>query len=208
VGGAVGAFALMFGGQSAMAESNGVVQRTDPKANSPAGVIYQIPLDSGRRDAAPVLPLGSRPGGGSGGSTTGGSDAGSGSGSSGTGSGTSSAGAGGAQRASIAAPAGGGTQRASATASRDGATPSNPSSIHSENGFGSSSQVPGVSRAALLTGAGVPAASTPGSTLPSYLLMALIGVAAVAVGLLASRSTRRRGAGGRGNGGPPPAAGV
>jgi hypothetical protein len=72
-------------------------------------------------------------------------------------------------------------------ASAGGGTPNDPSSIHSENGFGSSSQVPGVSSAALQTGAGVAAAHTAGSTLPSYLLMALIGLAAVAVGLIASR---------------------
>jgi hypothetical protein len=36
-------------------------------------------------------------------------------------------------------------------------------------------------------GAGVPAAHTAGSTFPSYLLMVLIGAAAVAVGLIASR---------------------
>jgi hypothetical protein len=34
-------------------------------------------------------------------------------------------------------------------------------------------------------GAGVPAAHTPGSTFPSYLLMLLIGGAAVAVGAIA-----------------------
>jgi hypothetical protein len=36
-------------------------------------------------------------------------------------------------------------------------------------------------------GAGVPATHTAGSTFPSCLLMALIGAAAVAVGLVASR---------------------
>jgi hypothetical protein len=51
--------------------------------------------------------------------------------------------------------------------------------------------VPGVSAAALRIGAGVPAAHTAGSTLPSYLLMVLIGLAAVAVGLIASRSGGR-----------------
>jgi hypothetical protein len=74
-----------------------------------------------------------------------------------------------------------------------GGTARDPSSIHSENGFGSSSAVPGVSPAAELTGAGVPSAHTADSTLPSYLLMALIGVAAVAVGLVASRATQRPG---------------
>ncbi len=67
-------------------------------------------------------------------------------------------------------------------------TASDPSSIHSENGFGSSSQVPGVSPAAAGIGAGVAAAHTAGSTLPGYLLIVLIALAAIAVGLLASRT--------------------
>jgi hypothetical protein len=71
-------------------------------------------------------------------------------------------------------------------------SPENPSSIHSENGFGSSSQVPGVSPAALRIGAGVPAAHAAGSAFPNYLLMVLIALVAVAVGLLASRATRHR----------------
>jgi hypothetical protein len=143
------------------------VQRTDPQAGSPAGVIYQIPLDTGRRDAAPVLPVGRRGGGSSGqGAGAAGNSPGAGSPSPGT----SAAG----ESASSSAPAGGGT-------------PSDPSSIHSENGFGSASAVPGVSPAAVRIGAGVPAAHTAGSTFPSYLLMALIGVAAIAVGLIASR---------------------
>ena len=180
LGGAVGAFALLFGGQSAMAEGNGGVQRTDPKANSPAGVIYQIPLDSGRRDAAPVLPVGSRPGGSGGG----GGSAGSGSG--GGGSDGSHPSGGGSQ-----APVGG-AQSASAVVASSGGTPSNPSSIHSENGFGSSSQVPGVSRAALQTGAGVPATRTPGSALPTYLLVGLVAAAAIAAGVLTTGAMRRR----------------
>src|SRR3954451_18368786 len=34
--------------------SFGGVQRTDPDASSPAGVIYEIPLDTARRDGAPA----------------------------------------------------------------------------------------------------------------------------------------------------------
>lgn len=175
---------MLFGVQGAMGAGNAVMQRTDPKASSPAGVIYQIPLDSGRRDAAPVLPVGSRhdgPGGGASGSRSG---TGGGSGPSGSSSGASAGGsshevAGGAQSASTIAPDGGGT-------------PSNPSSIHSANGFGSSSQVPGVSRAALQTGAGVPAARTPGSTLPTYLLIGLVAAAAIGAGVLAAGARRHR----------------
>src|ERR1700683_5241078 len=125
MGGAVGAFALMFGGQSAMAESNNVVQRTDPRANSPAGVIYQIPLDSARREAAPVLPVGSRPGDGGGG----------GSGTTRVGSNTcgSSGSAGASGSASGAGAAG--TQSASAASPDDGGTPPHPSAIPSGNCF-------------------------------------------------------------------------
>jgi hypothetical protein len=127
--GTVGAFALMLGAQTAAAAGNNAVQ-TDPRASSPAGVIYQIPLDNARRDAAPVLHVGSHRGPGS---------------------------------------------------------PSSPSSIHSENGFGSASSVPGVSPAALRIGAGVPAASKPGSTWPTYLLIAVFAVAAIGAGTLAKR---------------------
>jgi hypothetical protein len=73
----------------------------------------------------------------------------------------------------------------------DGSTPQDPSSIHSENGFGSSSKVPGVSPAATLTGAGVPAPHTAGSALPTYLLLVLIVASAAAVGLVAGRGTQR-----------------
>ncbi len=134
MGGAVGAFALMVGIQAPVAAGSGAVQ-TDPRANSPAGVIYQIPLDNGRRNAAPVLPVGSR--------------------------------------ASVG-------------------TSGDPSSIHSENGFGSSSHVPGVSPAALRLGVGVPPAHTPGSTLPTFLLMALVAAAAIAAGVIATGARRRR----------------
>jgi hypothetical protein len=178
--GVLGAVALLMCAQNAVAGGRAIVQRTDPQAGSPAGVIYQIPLDTGRRDAAPVLPAGRRgtgslgqgatppggPGGNSGGS--GGSAA------AGGASGAGASGTAGGESASSASPAGGGT-------------PSDPSSIHSENGFGSASAVPGVSPAAVRIGAGVPAAHTASSTFPSYLLMVLIGAAAIAVGLVASR---------------------
>jgi hypothetical protein len=69
-------------------------------------------------------------------------------------------------------------------------SPSDPSSIHSENGFGSSAQVPGVSPAAAQMGAGVAAAHAAGSAFPSYLLVGVIALAAVAVGLVATRVKR------------------
>jgi hypothetical protein len=172
VGGTLGALVLMVGVQTAAAESNGVIQRTDPEAGSPAGVIYQIPLNSARRDAAPVLPVGSQS------KDTGGGIPGSG-------------GSSGSSGASGGASGGGSSHSASSDSAEGGGTPSNPSSIHSENGFGSSSQVPGLSSAELRTGAGVAAASTAGSTLPTYLLVALVVAAAIASGLLSARLTRR-----------------
>lgn len=178
MGGAL-VFALAIGAQTAAAESNGVVQRTDPKAASPAGVIYQIPLDSGRRDAAPVLPVGSQGKGSGGGAFGVGSSSGG-----GPGGGPGPSAGGGARQLA------GGTQ--SASAAEGGGTPNNPSSIHSENGFGSSSQVPGLSRTALQTGAGVAATSTAGSTLPTYLLIVLVAAAAIVAGVLSAKSTRRR----------------
>ena len=77
-------------------------QATDPDADSPSGVIYEIPLESARDDAAPR-------GGGSGGTQAGNGD--------------------------------GGTPASSVPAEGQDTE----SSIHSENGFGSSSEVPGAS---------------------------------------------------------------
>jgi hypothetical protein len=194
-----------------------VAQRTDPSAESPAGVIYQIPLDSARRDAAPVLPT-RRQGGRTGrsGSAAGesaasgaGTPGGSGpsghsgpSGNSGTSGGSgSAAGADGGRSGSSAAPAAAGgnnlaARRESSSTSGDGGanggTPQDPSSIHSENGFGSSSQVPGTSQAAQRTGAGVSTSRPAGSVAPNFLLIALIAAAAIGMGLLATRHSRLR----------------
>jgi hypothetical protein len=148
VGAALAAVALPIGLQASAAGASPHVQ-TDPQAGSPAGVIYQIPLDSARNSAAPVLSVGSHDGvhgvtGGVGGGVTGGSG--------------------------------------------------DPSSIHSENGFGSSSKVPGLSRSALGIGAGTAAAHPGGSTFPTFLLIGLVSIAAVAAGVLATgaRAKRRR----------------
>ncbi len=99
--------ALLF---SASAPAVGHGQSTDPARGSPPGVIYEIPLDNARRDAAPSAHR--RASGG---------------------------------RSRNGAPGAGGstTQGTSVPASAAGGV--TPSSIHSENGFGSSSTVPGVS---------------------------------------------------------------
>lgn len=204
------ALTLTFAVQTAMAEAQ-AAQRTDPKAESPAGVIYQIPLDSARRDAAPVLPPGKRdhfagaaggsgngasgPGGGSSGGQAGSSGAGSGGSAGGNGAGGSAGGSSGGTGRSSGSTSGHGGPTLSASAAEGGGTPHNPSSIHSENGFGSASQVPGVSAAALRTGAGVAATQAAGSTIPTYLLIVLIALAAIGMGMLATRHSRRRGGG-------------
>src|SRR6516165_3322551 len=142
VGAALATVALPIGFQASTAGASTHVQ-TDPRANSPAGVIYQIPLDSARNSAAPVFKsVGSHGGGGYG----------------------------------VTGAAG------------------DPSSIHSENGFGSSAQVPGLSRSALGIGAGTAAAHPGGSTFPTFLLIGLVSIAAVAAGMLATgaRAKRRR----------------
>jgi hypothetical protein len=193
IAGGVAALALTIGAQTAVAAEAQSVQRTDPKAESPAGVIYQIPLDSARRDAAPVLPSGRRDGGvgGPGAGGAGGSGSGSGgqTGSSGGGGATGSGGASGSPGGS-GGHGGASGAALSASAAEGGGTPQDPSSIHSENGFGSSSQVPGVSRAALRTGAGVAATQAAGSTLPTYLLLILIALAAIGIGVFAARRHR------------------
>jgi hypothetical protein len=201
IAGAVATFAFTIGAQAAAAEAQGV--QTDPKAESPAGVIYQIPLDSARRDAAPVLPSGRRD---ENRTTAGVGAAGGGSGGSGGGASGSSDSGGGGNSASAGSHAGAGGALSASSGSTGGyrgaGGPQEPSSIHSENGFGSSSKVPGLSQAALRTGAGVAATSAASSTLPTYLLIALVAIAAVGIGLLASRHSRRR------DGGQPPVPGA
>jgi hypothetical protein len=173
-------------------------QRTDPTADSPAGVIYQIPLDSGRRDAAP-LPggkgkrnassnAGSGGGASGGGGTTGGGGTSGGGGTTGGGTAASGSGSSSSCGGSAAAPWGSPGSVSASAPLPGGATPDSPSSIHSENGFGSSSKVPGVDAptpvAADTQGGG-------GSNAPVYLLIALIAGLAVWVGASAARSAAR-----------------
>ncbi len=147
---------------------------SDPPVGSPSGTIYQLPLDTARRDAAPKRPA----------------------------------------RKSPAT-----TTRAGGSGRTDGATTTTPSALRSENGFGSSSVVPGAaaSRAAAsgkgrriakpgsasVTDAGSPAASaerrataTPAgvqstpSNLMTYGLLALVLAAGLAAGVV-TRVRRR-----------------
>jgi len=208
IAGLVAAFALTIGVQTTMAAAQ-PAQRTDPKAESPAGVIYQIPLDSARRDAAPVLPAGRKTGGGgsgAGGVSTNAPRASSNE----SGERELGPGTGDYQASSGTAVASGrhGEPDASSGAHSSGAgvssagngndpvanqgTAQDPSSIHSENGFGSASQVPGLSEAALRTGAGVASTQGAGSTAPTFLFIALIAAAAIGIGVLSTRHFRMR----------------
>lgn len=170
---------------SAMAEP--AAQRTDPQATSPAGVIYEIPVDSGRRDGAPHRQAGGSSGGGS--STGIGSGGGTGGGGA-TGGGPTGSGGGGA--AGTGGAGTGGTGAGASGSRPGGASAEDPSSIHSENGFGSSSQVPGTQQA--LDAAALRAAregDVSGSPTGTYLLLALIAGAAVYVGIAATGAARR-----------------
>ncbi|MHB8656855.1 MAG: hypothetical protein ACYC91_02720 [Solirubrobacteraceae bacterium] len=204
----VGLFAGPVAGSSLAA-----TQPTDPKANSPAGVIYSIPLDSARQDAAPHFSGHGTPGA-IGGSSSGGSGGppssglGGGSGSSGTPGGTGAGTAGGSSGGFASpvpdsgVPSGG--SGASATAGQvvaaafgflGGAASGLPgrgaasvlipggqpgSLIHSANGFGSSSQVPGLNVA---PSAGLGVVQNGASDAP--LLAILVTVVVLVVGAFA-----------------------
>jgi hypothetical protein len=128
-------------------------QATDPAANSPAGVVYAIPLDSARQDAAPHFMSRHSSGGsaGEGGASGGPPGGGGGSGSAGGSAATSSSGHAGSQPAATAAGVDGGGSHADGQSTA--ATKTAPilvpggqpgSLVHSTNGFGSSSTVPGL----------------------------------------------------------------
>jgi hypothetical protein len=166
----------------------------DPHASSPAGKVYEIPLETARRDAAPHRKSSTRDSGGQ----TGQSGS---SGSGGTGGGGGATGGG--------SPGGG--------ASGGGGELPQGSAIKSENGFGSSSQVPGLSAAQAKASAGkakaasAAAAGTGGtaavqatrasdtaanpddapSTGGSYGLILLIVLGGAAAGLAAATAVRR-----------------
>lgn len=171
------------------------VQRTDPDASSPAGVIYQIPFDAGRRDGAPH-----RRGPGTSGSASGGSGGNAGStlatGVAGAGAGGSngSGGSGGSDPSGGAASSSslGGTASASTGATPGNAAPDNPSSIHSENGFGSSSIVPGTPGASVdaIVARAARDGDVSGSATGTYLLLLLTAAVSLYVGFSAARARR------------------
>jgi hypothetical protein len=149
---------------------------TDPSGDSPSGAIYEIPLERARDDAAPRGDGRGNDGPGSGGRGTDGSGA--------------------------AGPtgSGGGGTGPGATSSGDAGADGPQTSIHSENGFGSSTQVPGVGdprdpggRADALGAT----ASTDGapSEMSAFGLIAILTLTATVGGAAIARnvtSTRRR----------------
>jgi hypothetical protein len=126
-------------------------QATDPTANSPAGAVYAIPLDSARQDAAPH---GTSRHSSNGSAGQGGASGGPGGGGSGSASGsaaTGSSGYAGSKLAATAANAGSGSSHAEGQSTAAAKTApilvpgGQPGSlVHSTNGFGSSSTVPGL----------------------------------------------------------------
>jgi len=170
------------------------VQATDPSANSPAGVVYSIPLDSARQDASPHGHSGAGNGStGAGGGTGGGGTGGGGSGAGG--SGGSSSGAGGATGSSSGASGGSGAGGGSGSSSGKpvpilvpGGQPG--SLVHSANGFGSSSRVPGFD-APLSSGFGAVQSNASSAPLLAFLLALLVLSVGGFAGARAWRSQRQ-----------------
>lgn len=184
------ATALLIATTPAMART-GAAQVTDPDAASPAGVIYAIPLDTARQDASPhrsaasgVVAAERGAGGGSGGAGGGGGVAGGGAGAGGGGAAGAGAagggsaaggGAGGASPGRGGSGAGGGGAGATGQAGGALLIPGGQagSLIHSANGFGSSSGVPGVDAA---LPPGLRAAEAGATPIPLLAILAAIVV--------------------------------
>jgi hypothetical protein len=183
------AFSLVLG--VAPAWASGKSQVTDPNANSPAGVVYSIPLDSARQDASPHHG-GTGVGGGGGGSGHGQSGVGGASGSGGSGSGGSGSGGSGSGSSAGGSGGQGSAGQGNARGGRDGqgavlVTGGQPGSlIHSSNGFGSSSSIPGLNAP---TSAGLSAVQGNGDSAPPLAIM--LAIVVMAIGVYAGVRTRR-----------------
>jgi hypothetical protein len=177
-----------------MASGSPTLPSTDPQANTPAGALYSIPLDNARQDAAPHKRHGAGVGGGSGGSGGGGS-AGAGLIGSGGGSGSGGAGTSGGAGGGTSTGTAGATGSASSGSQTSAASGGNGSGstgallvpggqpgslVHSANGYGSSSAVPGVNAPA---SAGFRAVGDTASNAP--LLAILLAALVITLGLVA-----------------------
>jgi len=172
---------------------------SDPESGSPPGVIYELPVESGREDAAPRRGSGDegrsqrRGGSGSGGG------AGSGSGGAGPG------GGGGVSGSGNLADGGQGGGGSGGDSSRDGAEDSrggdegdddessDGSPLRSENGFGSSSEVPGLDEGSTRPAADAARAAGGLGTgsIVAIALLAMVVLAGIALGV--ARQGRSRG---------------
>jgi hypothetical protein len=141
----------------------------DPSGSDPPGVVYQLPLDSARKDAAPppttAAPTHTQ-------ATPKRKVAHSAPAPSGGGSGPSSGGSGGS----------GGTPSGGGSGGSAGANVANASAIHSENGLGSSAKVPGLGRSVRLQRTAAETSGATGSTVPLVALGVILflgGAAAI-----------------------------
>jgi hypothetical protein len=180
----------------ALASGASPPQPTDPKASSPAGTVYEIPLDAARSDAAPHRRAsggGATGGGGGGAGSSGGSSSG-GSGSAGAPGSAGSSAASGRSGAAGSSATGSSAAGGSSAASGGPASATDPGSfVHSENGFGASSQVPGLGRSGPAAPASPSALSGGGGGSAPTGSLVLIGVVLLVgayAGIFAGRRAR------------------
>lgn len=185
---------------------------SDPESGSPPGVIYELPVESGRDDAAPSGGSGdgrsprsrgggSRSGGGARDGGGGSSGASRGSGLRGSGLGGGGSATGGTADAGQGGAGGGGAAGASSfgagdegsrSGDKDDESSSDDSPLRSENGFGSSSEVPGLDERTPLPAADL-AESTGGlgtGSIVAIALLAAVVLAGIALGV--ARQARGR----------------
>jgi hypothetical protein len=184
------AAAVLIGTSAGAASAKSQPQPGDPPPTSPSAAVYQIPLDNGRADAAPRKRSGSSAGQGAS-SGSGGTGGGGPNGSQGT----SGSGYSGSSQNAAGGPGSSGSSNATQTSTSQ-------STIHSDNGFGSSTKVPGTrvggdSSTGRSANAGlVPVPTSTGTsggpTAGTWLLLALIGAFGAYFGVTASRALRRR----------------
>ena len=157
----------------------------DPQADSPAGTIYELPLDNARQDAAPKRPSDRGSQGAAGGHVSGDS------GGSGTGSGTGSSGGGGAISA-IRSENGFGSSD-SVPGADDPGTGGTGDTDSGDRDVAGENQRAQTLNPALDAGAAKTAQAHAPSSAVAYLLLGLVLLVAVAIGLA---TRRQRGGGG------------
>jgi hypothetical protein len=174
----------------------GAVQATDPSAGSPAGTVYQIPLDTARQDASPHHGNNGNSGAAAAG-TTGGGSGGSGSGGAGTTAGGSASSGGGAVSGADSSASDTSVQASDSSQKPVLVPGGQPGSlVHSSNGFGSSSKIPGAGGNPASAGLGAVQSNASSAPLLAFLLAAVVLTLGGFVGLRAWRSASARRGGG------------